>query len=118
MSPPRSGRHLPVARIEAPATLEGGDVLRIGRTFYVGTSGRSNPQGVAQLAAALAPHGYEVRAVPMQGCLHLKSACTFIPPARLLVNPQWVDPGAFDVARSSRWTRANPSAPTRSRSAA
>lgn len=92
------GRHLAVARIEAPATLEGGDVLRIGRTFYVGTSGRSNPQGVAQLARLLAPHGYHVRAVPMQGCLHLKSACTFIPPARLLVNPQWVDPGAFDVA--------------------
>ena len=91
------GRHLPVARIEAPATLEGGDVLRIGRTFYVGTSGRSNPQGVAQLAAVLAPHGYHVRAVPMQGCLHLKSACTLIPPARLLVNPRWVDPALFDV---------------------
>ncbi|HYM29617.1 MAG TPA: arginine deiminase family protein [Steroidobacteraceae bacterium] len=92
------GRHLPVARIEAPATLEGGDVLRIGRTFYVGTSGRSNPQGVAQLAAALAPHGYAVRAVPMQGCLHLKSACTAIAPGRLLVNPEWVDAEQFDAA--------------------
>jgi dimethylargininase len=92
------GRCLPMARVEAPATLEGGDVLRIGRTFYVGTSGRSNPQGVAQLAALLTPHGYEVRAVAMQGCLHLKSACTLIPPSRLLVNSYWVDPGRFDVA--------------------
>ena len=92
------GRHLPVARIEAPATLEGGDVLRIGRTFYVGSSGRSNPQGVGQLAAALAPHGYDVHTVQMHGCLHLKSACTAIAPGRLLVNPEWVDAEQFDVA--------------------
>jgi len=90
--------HLPVARIVAPATLEGGDVLRIGRTLYVGTSGRTNAAGVAQLAAALAPAGYAVRAVPMHGCLHLKSACTVTAPGRLLVNPAWVDAGVFDVA--------------------
>src|SRR5215467_9987755 len=86
-------RHLPVVRIEAPATLEGGDVLRIGRTFYVGTSGRTNREGVEQLAAALAPHRYGVCAVPMRGCLHLKSACTAIAPGRLLANPEWVDTG-------------------------
>jgi dimethylargininase len=91
-------RHLPVVRIEAPATLEGGDVLRIGRSFYVGTSGRTSHEGVAQLEAALSPHGYRVRAVAMRGCLHLKSACTVIEPGRLLVNPEWVDPGQFDLS--------------------
>jgi dimethylargininase len=92
-------RHLPLARIEAPATLEGGDVVRIGKCVYVGTSGRTNAGGVAQLAAALAPLGYEVRAVATQGCLHLKSACTFIPPDLLLANPAWVDPERFGVHR-------------------
>lgn len=89
--------HRPLARITAPATLEGGDVLRIGRTLYVGTSGRSNGEGIAQLAAALAAFGYSVRAVPMRDCLHLKSAATFIPPDILLANPAWVDPRGFDV---------------------
>jgi dimethylargininase len=88
-------RHLPVARLNEPATLEGGDVLRIGHSLYVGVSGRSNAAGVAQLEAALAPLGYRVRAVPLTGCLHLKSACTFIPPETLLVNPRWVDPRVF-----------------------
>jgi dimethylargininase len=90
-------RHLPVRRVTDPACLEGGDVLRIGRTLYVGASGRSNAAGVAQLAAALQPFGYAVREVALHGCLHLKSAATFIPPNALLVNPSWVDPSAFDV---------------------
>jgi dimethylargininase len=93
------GRHLPLQRITEPATLEGGDVLRIGRSLYVGISARTNSAGVAQLAAALEPLGYAVRAVPMRGCLHLKSACTFIAPDLLLVNPSWVDVAVFDVRR-------------------
>jgi dimethylargininase len=79
-------------RITEPACLEGGDVVRIGRTLYVGASGRTNAAGVAQLSAALAPFGYQVRSVAMRDCLHLKSACTFIPPGCLLVNPRWVEP--------------------------
>jgi dimethylargininase len=88
-------RRLPVTRLGEPATLDGGDVLRIGHSLYVGISGRSNAAGVAQLDAALAPLGYSVRAVRLNGCLHLKSACTFIAPDVLLVNPDWVDPGVF-----------------------
>lgn len=88
-----------VRRVQEPATLEGGDVLRIGRALYVGASARSNAQGVAQLAEALAPFGYSVRALPMRDCLHLKSAVTFIPPDIALVNPAWVDPASLGVAR-------------------
>jgi dimethylargininase len=88
-------RHVPLARLGEPATLEGGDVLLVGRSLYVGASGRSNATGVAQLGAAVAPFGYSVRAVPLTGCLHLKSAVTFIPPDILLVNPRWVDPAVF-----------------------
>jgi dimethylargininase len=89
----------PLAEIREPATLEGGDVLRIGRVFYVGRSARSNPQGWEQLAAAVGPHGYRVRALALQGCLHLKSAVTFIPPDTVLVNPAWIDATALDVPR-------------------
>jgi len=90
-------RHVAVRWVAEPACLEGGDVLRIGHTLYVGASGRTNPAGVAQLAEGLRPFGYAVREVALRGCLHLKSACTFIPPDVLLVNPSWVDPSAFDV---------------------
>jgi dimethylargininase len=78
-------------RIEAPGTLDGGDVLRVGRWIFVGQSGRSNPGGIGQLAAAVAPHGYHVLAVPVRGCLHLKSAVTLVAPDTLLVNDAWVD---------------------------
>lgn len=89
--------HRPLKRIVAPGTLEGGDVVRIGRNLYVGASGRSNTAGIEQLRAALAPFGYRVASVGMRDCLHLKSAVTFIPPDIVLVNPAWVDPRAFDA---------------------
>jgi dimethylargininase len=81
----------PCVRIDAPGTLDGGDVLRVGRDLYVGQSGRSNAAGISQLAAALAPHGYRVVPVPVRGCLHLKSAVTLVGPETLLVNDDWVD---------------------------
>jgi dimethylargininase len=80
-----------VARIEAPATLEGGDVLRVGRTLLVGTTGRTNRAGIDALRSIAGRFGYEVRAVPVDGCLHLKTACTALPDGTLLVNPRWLD---------------------------
>ena len=86
---------LPVLRIDPPGTLDGGDVLRVGRTLYVGTSGRTNAAGIAQLCAGLALHGYEVRAVRVSGCLHLKSAVTEVGDGLLLIQKEWVDADAF-----------------------
>jgi dimethylargininase len=79
------------ARIEAPGTLDGGDVLRIGRRIFVGQSGRSNGDGIGQLAAVVAAHGYLVVPVPVRGCLHLKSAVTLVDADTLLVNDEWID---------------------------
>ena len=89
--------HRPLARIQAPGTLEGGDIVVIGRSVYVGASARSNADGIRQLQSALAPFGYRVAAVAMRDCLHLKSAVTFIAPDTLLTNPAWVDPQVFDA---------------------
>lgn len=85
--------HRQVCRITGSDCLEGGDVLRMGRTFYVGASGRSNSSGIGRLQEFLRRFGYEVRAIAIDGCLHLKTACTFIPPHFLLANPRWVDVG-------------------------
>jgi dimethylargininase len=85
----------PLRYMEPPATLDGGDVLRVGRRLFVGLSSRTNPAGVAQLGAHLAPFGYEVRAVEVTGCLHLKSACTYVGNNTLLINRAWVDARAF-----------------------
>ena len=79
----------------SPATLDGGDVLRVGRTFFVGRTVRTNDEGIRQLDAALAPHGYAVEPVTPDGCLHLKSAATFIGRETVLVNPDWIDAGVF-----------------------
>jgi len=74
-----------------PATLEGGDVLGVGRRVFVGLSTRTNRQGVDQLASALEPHGYAVIPVEVRGCLHLKSACCDLGNGAILANRAWVD---------------------------
>ncbi|MEO7053318.1 MAG: arginine deiminase family protein [Rhodanobacter sp.] len=89
------GQHRPLLAIEAPATLDGGDVLRIGRTLYVGQSARSNPDGIAQLRELLVPFGYVVEAVITRHCLHLKSAVTALSDDSVLLQPAWVDRGHF-----------------------
>ena len=85
--------------IEPPATLDGGDVLRIGRTLYVGLSGRSNQAAIDQLSAWLAPYRYDVRGVAVNGCLHLKSAVTTVGPDTVLVDPEWVNATVFSRVR-------------------
>jgi dimethylargininase len=78
-------------RIAASAALEGGDVLRIGRTLLVGLSSRTGPAGVQALEAIVSRYGYRVLPVPVRRCLHLKTACTALPDGSLLVNPSWLD---------------------------
>lgn len=85
----------PVLRIQAPGTLDGGDVLRIGKRVFVGASARSNEAGRGQLRELLAPHGYTVESVDMRGCLHLKSAVTQVGETAVLINPGWVDVTPF-----------------------
>ncbi|MSR57960.1 MAG: dimethylargininase [Planctomycetaceae bacterium] len=92
---PVLGQYRQLHRIEAPATLEGGDVLRIGRTLLAGLSTRTNRAGVDQLARLAGRFGYDVRTVPVNESLHLKTACTALPDGRLLVNPQWLDVSAL-----------------------
>ncbi|HPC82279.1 MAG TPA: arginine deiminase family protein [Thermoanaerobaculaceae bacterium] len=87
--------HRPVASIVEPGTLDGGDVLRVGRKVFVGLGGRTNEAGVAQLRAALAPFGYAVTPVAVGGCLHLKTAATQVAPETVLINREWVDASAF-----------------------
>ena len=84
-----------VVRLDAPANLEGGDVLRIGRRLLVGLSSRTNAAGIEALTAIVNRHDYVVQTVPVRQCLHLKTACTALPDGRLLVNPAWIDVSAL-----------------------
>jgi dimethylargininase len=81
--------------LAGPATLDGGDVLLLGRTLYVGLGSRTNAAGARQLSELVAPHGYEVRPVQVDDCLHLKSAITEVAPGFVIVNPAWVDGRMF-----------------------
>jgi dimethylargininase len=85
----------PLRYIQAPATLDGGDVLRVGRTIYVGLSSRTNQTGVQQLASLVGALGYRVVPVPVTGCLHLKSAVSQVDERLILLNPRWVPAEAF-----------------------
>jgi dimethylargininase len=88
-------RYRPIETTPAPATLEGGDVLRVGHTLYAGRSARTNEAGIARLAAVAEPLGYRVVPVTVTGCLHLKSAVTALDQEHLLINRAWLDPAPF-----------------------
>jgi len=77
--------------IREPATLEGGDVVCIGKTFYVGLSRRTNREGVAQLTDILDSLGYRVVPVDVTGCLHLKSGACWAGGDTILANRDWID---------------------------
>ena len=85
----------PVRRLREPATLEGGDVMRIGRDVFVGLSSRTTHAGISQLTTELEPLGYRVHAVEVRGCLHLKSACCSLGDGKILANPAWLDMAPF-----------------------
>ena len=82
-------------QIQPPGTLDGGDVLTVGKQIFVGLTTRSNQSAIDQMQAFLAPFGYTVRGVPVHGCLHLKSAVTQVAEKILLINPTWVEKSHF-----------------------
>jgi len=85
----------PVHSLAAPATLDGGDVLQLDHTLYVGRWGRTNEHGIEQLRTVVAPFGYKVVPVEFTGCLHLKSAVTALADGLLLLNPACVAAASF-----------------------
>ncbi len=91
--------HLPSDRprvtIAAPGTLDGGDVLVVGRDIFIGLTLRSNADAVAQVAAAAAAYGYRVTGVPLANALHLKTAVSALADDLVLVNTDWLDPAIF-----------------------
>ena len=90
---------LRTAQIQAPGTLDGGDVLQAGHTVYVGRGGRTNGAGIRQLRALLAPLGRTVIAVPLRDVLHLKSAVTALPDGTFLLLPELVPASLFPAVR-------------------
>lgn len=92
---PELSKHRKLAHVQLPGMLEGGDVLHLGHKLYVGLTKRSNAEGIRQLGEILEPHGYEIIPVPVTGCLHLKSAVTWIGDHTLLANRAWFDTKPF-----------------------
>jgi len=86
----------PIVQIVAPGTVDGGDVLVVGRSVFVGRTLRTNDAGIGQLRAAVASYGYTVVPATVRGCLHLKSAITALDDQTLLANPQWIAEQEFD----------------------
>ena len=97
-----------LAHIKLPGMLEGGDVLRVGRKIFVGHTQRTNPEGIRQLAVIAGRYGYEVTAVPVTGCLHLKSAVTYLGRNVLLGNRAWFE---WKRLEGFEWVDVDPAEP-------
>ena len=92
-------KHRILVYIEAPGTLDGGDVLTIGRQIFVGLSSRTNEAGCNQLSRAVECYGYRVTPVEVGRCLHLKTAVCPLDEESLLISPDWIDAGEFSGFR-------------------
>ncbi|NOT06652.1 MAG: dimethylargininase [Gemmatimonadales bacterium] len=104
------GKYREVRVMKGPGTLDGGDVLRLGRTLYVGITPRTDAAGRAELAALVEDAGYRVCPVAVHGCLHLKSAVTEVAPSILLANPKWISVADFSSFRVVPVALAEPAA--------
>ena len=82
--------------IESPATVDGGDVLVLGKKIYIGMSTRSNQGAVDQMNSLLGKYGYKAQSAEMHDCLHLKTAVTRVDDKTLLINRKWVDVENFE----------------------
>ncbi len=88
-------RYRTIASIQSPGTLDGGDLLRVGKVIYAGLSTRSNQSGIDQLRRIVADYGFSVETVATTKCLHLKSAVSEVEPGLLLINSDWISRSAF-----------------------
>jgi dimethylargininase len=97
-----------LAHVKLPGMLEGGDVLRVGKKIFVGFTQRSNAEGIRQLAVITEHYGYDLTAVPVTGCLHLKSAVTYLGRDTLLGNRAWFRSNRFE---GFDWVDVDPAEP-------
>jgi dimethylargininase len=94
------GCYRPLKFLKEPATLDGGDVLRVGRTIFVGLSRRTNSEAMEQLCQLVDNYDYCVKPIEVSGCLHLKSACSYIGNNTILLHRPWTDAkrlGGFEL---------------------
>jgi dimethylargininase len=96
----RLSKFFDIQHLEPPATLDGGDVLRIDERIFVGLSTRTNREAAEQLAAILRPEGFELVTVEVRHVLHLKSACTHVGEDLILLRPGYLDEAPFDAYRT------------------
>ena len=82
--------------IEAPGTLDGGDVFLADTTLFVGQSKRTNHAGLKQLALLVLPFGYRVKAVEVVECLHLRTGCSWLGGDHMLIHPEWINSARLD----------------------
>jgi dimethylargininase len=85
-----------LVRVHEPATVDGGDVLVLGKRIYIGLSTRSNQDAINQLNELLREYGYSVTGIELHDCLHLKSAVTRVDHKTLLINKNWIDASYFE----------------------
>ena len=88
-----------LAYIQAPGTLDGGDILVAGKTIFIGKSTRSNDEAIHQLKTIVDPYGYKIKVIEVNGCLHLKSAVSMAAEGTVILNPDWIEKGHFQGFR-------------------
>ncbi len=101
-------RYRQTAAIGMDARLEGGDVLRDGRTLYVGQSTRTDANGLLSLRGAVSYYGYRVVPVQVRNCLHLSTAASCLERDTFLVNPDWIDTAGFAGKRLIKLPKEEP----------
>jgi dimethylargininase len=101
-------KYRPTRRMLPPATLDGGDVVQIGRRLFVGVSTRTNARGIARLEELVQAFGYIIIPVKVNGALHLTTGCGIVDDETVIVNPRWLDASAFKGVRQLHVSEEEP----------
>jgi dimethylargininase len=101
-------RYRPIGRILPPGTLDGGDVVQVGKQLFVGLSKRTNARGIAQLKDLVEPFGYALTPVNVSGGLHLTTGCGVVNDETVILNPRWLDGTAFKGLRQLHVSEEEP----------
>jgi dimethylargininase len=84
-----------IVHIKKPGTIDGGDVLKIGKIFFIGNSARTNEEGIRQVASVIKHKGYQVIPVKIWNTLHLKSVCTYLGNGCIILAEGYLDEKVF-----------------------
>ncbi len=95
------GFYSTIERVRTPGTVDAGDIMMVGKHFYIGLSQRTNAVGAGQVIQILNKHGMTASTVPLKEALHLKSGTAYIENGYMVTVGEFIGPESSRAAEAA-----------------